>query len=183
MVDLYKRIENLCRKNGITVTEMCRQSGAARGSLTDLKMGRIEGLSIETLSKIAKLFGVSVDFVLGETVESSLFDLNARIDEINKWLEKETDGDKIKHLYDELSGLYERRSDIELSVKMGVAETKKAPSEDGEMDSFAYAAHGYSGRLTDADKATILGMMEFLAAKNEGKDWNGQTDGSIPRSE
>lgn len=57
-------------------------------------------------------------------------------------------------------------------------ETKKAPSEDGEKwDDFTYAAHGYSGRLTEADKATILKMMETLAAANE--EDNGQADGGI----
>lgn len=62
-----------------------------------------------------------------------------------------------------------------------LAETKKAPSEDGAMDSFTYAAHGYSGRLTDADKATLIKMMEALAAANEEKD--GQTGGGLPGSD
>lgn len=57
-------------------------------------------------------------------------------------------------------------------------ETKKAPSKDGvEWDDFTYAAHGYSGRLTEADKATILKMMETLATANE--EDNGQTDGGL----
>ena len=45
------------------------------------------------------------------------------------------------------------------------------------LDSFTYAAHGYSGRLTDADKATIIKMMETLAAANE--EDNGQANGGI----
>lgn len=61
-------------------------------------------------------------------------------------------------------------------------ETKKTPSEDGAgMDSFTYAAHGYSGRLTDADKATLIKMMETLAAANEEKD--GQTGGGLQGSD
>ena len=57
-------------------------------------------------------------------------------------------------------------------------ETKKSPAPEGEgMDEFTFAAHGYSGRLTDADKATIIKMMETLAAANE--EDNGQTDGGI----
>ena len=63
-----------------------------------------------------------------------------------------------------------------------LAETKKAPTTDGEgMDDFTYAAHGYSGRLTEADKATIIKMMETLAAANE--EDNGQADGGLRRSE
>lgn len=59
-----------------------------------------------------------------------------------------------------------------------LGKTKKSPSEDGAtFDDFTYAAHGYSGRLTEADKATILKMMETLAAANE--EDNGQADGGL----
>ena len=47
-----------------------------------------------------------------------------------------------------------------------------------QLDSFTYAAHGYSGKLTDADKATVLKMMEVLAAANEGGN-DGETDGGV----
>ena len=66
MSELYKRIEELCKNNGVTITDMCRASGAPRGSLSDLKMGRTNGLNSNTLSKIATHFGVSVDYLLGK---------------------------------------------------------------------------------------------------------------------
>lgn len=69
MSDLYGRIEGLCRKNGINPTVLCREAGVSRASLTDLKMGRKQGLAAETLSKIARYFGVSVDFLLGERTD------------------------------------------------------------------------------------------------------------------
>lgn len=65
MDDLYKRIAALCAQNGITITGMCKESGSNRASLTDLKKGRKQGLSTETLAKIATYFKVSVDFLLG----------------------------------------------------------------------------------------------------------------------
>lgn len=65
MSELYNRIEELCSRNGINITEMCKRSGASRASLTDLKMGRKQSLSAETLTKIAQYFSVSVDFLLG----------------------------------------------------------------------------------------------------------------------
>lgn len=65
MGNLYKTIEYLCSENGVNITTMCSESGASRGSLTDLKMGRKQSLSAETLSKIASYFGVSVDYLLG----------------------------------------------------------------------------------------------------------------------
>lgn len=65
MNELYKRIEDLCEKKGVTITEMCRASGSPRGSLTDLKSGRTSGLASSTLSKLAAYFEVSVDHLLG----------------------------------------------------------------------------------------------------------------------
>lgn len=65
-MELYARIEELCRENGINITEMCRQTNLTRAKLSDLKMGRSKSLSAQTLSKIAGFFGVSVDYLLGE---------------------------------------------------------------------------------------------------------------------
>lgn len=65
MSDLYKRIEDLCKEKNITITAMCKESNASRASLSDLKVGRKQNLSADTLNKIAKFFGVSVDYLLG----------------------------------------------------------------------------------------------------------------------
>jgi len=65
MSELYKRIENLCKENKTNVTQMCRESGASRGSLSDLKKGKTISLLPATLTKIANYFGVSVDYLLG----------------------------------------------------------------------------------------------------------------------
>lgn len=61
MANLYENIENLCKQRGVNVTTMCKESGASRGSLTDLKNGRKQTLKYETLDKIASYFGTSVD--------------------------------------------------------------------------------------------------------------------------
>ena len=66
MSDLYERIDQLCKERGINITTMCKESGASRGSLTDLKSGRKQGLSVDTLTKIAAYFGVSVDYLTGQ---------------------------------------------------------------------------------------------------------------------
>ena len=66
MSNLYNRIENLCKENNESITTMCKESGASRASLSDLKVGRKQSLSAETLSKIAAHFGVSVDYLLGK---------------------------------------------------------------------------------------------------------------------
>ena len=64
MSDLYERIETLCRERNVSITTVCRQCGASRASLSDLKAGRKQSLSAETLAKLAEYFGVSIDFLL-----------------------------------------------------------------------------------------------------------------------
>lgn len=72
MSKLYNNIEDLCRAKKITITEMCRQAGVSRASLTDLKMGRKQSLAADTLSKIAGLFSVTVDYILGNTTDTNV---------------------------------------------------------------------------------------------------------------
>lgn len=80
MSELYMRIEKLCASKSQNITAMCKESGASRASLTDLKMGRKQGLSSETLSKIANYFDVSVDFLLtGNTKEKAPAESGRRI--------------------------------------------------------------------------------------------------------
>ena len=67
MSNLYNRIVALCKEQGITVTAMCKESGASRASLSDLKVGRKQSLSADTLDKIASYLQVSVDYLLGRT--------------------------------------------------------------------------------------------------------------------
>lgn len=71
MADLYNRIDALCKERNISITVMCRDAGVSRASLSDLKMGRNQNLSTETLSKIAAYFGVSVDYLLGKETEKA----------------------------------------------------------------------------------------------------------------
>ena len=76
MSDLYHKIQALCKSRGINVTIMCREANVSRGALGDLKAGRKQALSAESLKKISDYFSVSIDYLLGgdnvETVTSSL---------------------------------------------------------------------------------------------------------------
>ena len=66
MVFVYDLIEELCKKNKISITALCRECNIPRSSLTDYKMGRIKSLSADTLCKIADYFDVSVGYLCGE---------------------------------------------------------------------------------------------------------------------
>lgn len=67
MAVLYRRIEDMCKRNGISVTDLCRATNISRASLSDLKMGRKRSLATDTLFKLAGYFKVSIDYLLGNT--------------------------------------------------------------------------------------------------------------------
>lgn len=60
-MNLYEKIEKLCHDRGINITDMCKATGASRGSLGDLKSGKKKVLSAETLLKISNYFGLTVN--------------------------------------------------------------------------------------------------------------------------
>jgi transcriptional regulator with XRE-family HTH domain len=89
MANLYENIEKLCKQRGVNVTTMCKESGASRGSLTDLKNGRKQTLKYETLDKIASYFGTSVDtLVSGEQKENPRQQPQSEVDADIKWIEQ-----------------------------------------------------------------------------------------------
>ncbi len=89
MANLYENIEKLCKQRGVNVTTMCKESGASRGSLTDLKNGRKQTLKYETLDKIASYFGTSVDtLVSGEQKENPPQQPQSEVDADIKWIEQ-----------------------------------------------------------------------------------------------
>lgn len=58
---MFKRIEQFCKAQDITVTDLCRKTGINRSTLSELKKGRTKELSVKTLRKIAEFFGVTID--------------------------------------------------------------------------------------------------------------------------
>ena len=87
MNDMYKIIEELCGKRHVNITQMCRETGVPRGSITDLKMGRSESLSTKTLSKLAEYFQVPMDRFINAEAEpepADMSELYSRIDKLCK---------------------------------------------------------------------------------------------------
>ena len=66
MGKLYETINMLCEERGIKASKLCADIGISRGLITDLKMGRKNGVTAITAQKIASYFGVSVGYLLGE---------------------------------------------------------------------------------------------------------------------
>ena len=64
--ELYVRIKELCEKKGVRGATMSREIGLSPNLMTELKSGRKKGLSAKSAEKIARYFGVSVAYLLGE---------------------------------------------------------------------------------------------------------------------
>lgn len=181
MGTLYENIIHLCELRGIKGGKMCVDLGISKSLLSDLKAGRKKGIHMDTAEKIANYFDVPVGALLDES-SAGQGDKLAEYDFMLRFGKLPfNERFQIENLVDLSAQHPEKAPAVLESAVYGFAETKKAPSEDGVMDSFTYAAHGYSGRLTDADKATIVKMMETLAAANE--EDNGQADGGLSGSE
>ena len=65
MSELYNRIMSLCEQKGVSGYRLCKDIVMQPSVLTDLKMGRQNGLSAKNADKIAAYFGVSVGYLLG----------------------------------------------------------------------------------------------------------------------
>lgn len=114
MSELYNNIETLCKDNGITITKMCAESGVSRGSLTDLKMGRIQTLSATTLSQIASYFDVSVDYLLGNTNQKK--PLVNDDEELTEYLEELKNRSEMRMLFKLAKNA--TKADVEQAVKI-----------------------------------------------------------------
>ena len=72
MANLYKRIDDLCKANGTSITKMCKEIGISRSTLSELNSGRTKKLSADNLAKIANYFRIRVDVLIEEnTVKRS----------------------------------------------------------------------------------------------------------------
>lgn len=60
---IYELIEELCMKKGINITRLCKDCNIPRSTMTDYKKGRIKSLSLNTLTKIADYFDVSLSYL------------------------------------------------------------------------------------------------------------------------
>lgn len=64
MGNLYENILELCEIKGVTIGQLCRDTGLRSGKFTDLKYGRMKTITLPTAQTIAEYFGVSTDRVL-----------------------------------------------------------------------------------------------------------------------
>lgn len=63
---LYERIEELCGMQGISIRKLEREAGVGQGSVSKWKRGAYRPGS-KSVQRIAAYFGVSIDYLMGET--------------------------------------------------------------------------------------------------------------------
>lgn len=65
--DCRERIQDLLRERGMTQTELAEKIGISGGALNRYISGETDKIAAENIVKIARVFGVSTDFLLCET--------------------------------------------------------------------------------------------------------------------
>lgn len=67
MGNMYERLKSLCEEKGVSAYKMCKDTGMQPSIMTDLKMGRKHTLSAKSMAKVAKYFGVSMNYIAGDS--------------------------------------------------------------------------------------------------------------------
>lgn len=67
MFSLYERIEELCKKEKMSIAKMCTKAGVSSSVIYDIKSGRKQGLNRKTAEKLAEVLNITVDELYGET--------------------------------------------------------------------------------------------------------------------
>lgn len=62
MLNLYEKIEGACKRAGLNITQLCKEAGVSRSSLSELKMGRIRSLTAANISAIATRLALPIEY-------------------------------------------------------------------------------------------------------------------------
>ena len=69
MSNLYENINDLVRARGMTINQLCKKSGVAPSTMSELKSGHTTDLSRKNAEKVAAALGVTVGTLYGEPSE------------------------------------------------------------------------------------------------------------------
>lgn len=118
----------LCEQKGVSKNKAATEIGLSNSTVTKWKKTKATPDS-STLSKVAKYFGVTIDFLLGTTPESYLAWSEYRLAKAKKEYERETDQAKLDELALEIDAFTESISDQKLSIALiDLGKNKKTPT-------------------------------------------------------
>lgn len=173
--EMYDRIEKRALlMNYKDITELCRDSGASRGALSDLKYGRSESLSMKTMTKLAKALKVSVSFfTTPEGNTDAVINDISQYQAILAWvLDNEDVPDEVKYVIRKELPKDPMGALSALSYQAGArfdCDTKKLPTlvfEDGLDKEAREVADAYM----DADRYVRFGVRKLLGLEVQNED-------------
>jgi len=192
MSNLYSVIAQLCESKGISGYRLCKEIGIQPSILTDLKVGRKQSLSAETLSKIAVYFGVPMDYLLGKEESDWCFAFRQNLREAmsnydsfdcaeagvdQDWLYAVANGDvplTFKTACDVADVLGESFDSLLGRDYINQAEeNKNAPTVSGERtvseDDIKFALFGGDGEITDEMYDEVKRFAAFIKQREADK--------------
>lgn len=174
----FDKFKTLCDIKGVSPTRAATEIGLSNATATKWKKTKATPDG-STIYKVCEYFGIGVDYFLGSEADSRIAYLNFLIAKKRREYEDSADKEKRDRIHAEYK---EYNNELnELLIGRGSNSTlpvKKAPTDtDGrEMGELEFAAHKYEGKLSEADKETIMKLMQTLAAANEAGGDDGKTD-------
>lgn len=127
---MYKKFDDLLKKNHCKASTVADAIGIRRGFLSDWKAGRTKQPKIETLTKIADYFNVPVSYFYGEGIALSLAERQAQqlgidTDALKKELSLKSLDEQTMYVLKEFQKLDDtQKAAIEAVIK-GFLQTKK----------------------------------------------------------
>ena len=163
MNELYKTIETLCKQNNETITDMCREAKVPRGNLTDLKMGRQQGLSMKNMLKIAEHFGVSVEYLGGYTSDPINYSNPDILNDAPLDLLQEWQNAGLSQIEQARRWIAMQRA-TEKDVARETAAQKRRPVSD---DDLMFALWGDATDITDEDLEDVKRFAAFVRERKK----------------
>ena len=164
----------LCKQRKIAVSRVERDLKYGNGYFKSLKKKEIPG---NRLSEVADYFGVTMDYLLGATLESYLLGTEYQLKEAEKAYDKETNPDK----RDELGGLIDLLRDSVADQRILLSATKKPVADNGNglvnEDALArQEAIKIIGSYDSESLAQALSYLRYLAASSSPSQKPSQED-------
>jgi transcriptional regulator with XRE-family HTH domain len=122
---MYKIIESLCKEKNIRISQLCNVLGISNSTFTELKSGRTQQLSAKNAAKVAGYFGVSIDYLMGETDQKKK-PLADEDEELNELLEELKNRSEMRMLFKLAKGA--TKADVEQAVR--IIEALRKPGSD-----------------------------------------------------
>ena len=111
-MDTFDRIEYLLRTNGMSQSDLSKATGISTGLISQWKK-RTQNPSISKLAVVADYFGVTVDYLLGNSDEKEK-PVASEDDELNEYLEELKTRPEMRMLFSLAKGA--TKQDVEQAV-------------------------------------------------------------------